>query len=300
MAGISSRAAGTLVNKEKTFQEQRFDDDLGLNWVQFKWRNHDPQIGRFVEIDPLSEKYVYNSTYAFSENKVIAHVELEGLESMWAFFKTLTNSAGLRENTNSREFLTQTASTLKEPETYTNAIGVLGPVAGAALVGIFTGGVGTTSTLAETTTARITTSEASVATLEVRAKEIQGVLSPRTQNATTTAVASATSAEGRATTLVASSENSLRKEQLAALKPGEVAVSGKGHAEVTILNHAATNGMQVSAVAASRPICVGCATAINNAGAVPASPLKIIPQATAASTYVKPPVVIEPIKPKTN
>jgi RHS repeat-associated protein len=82
MAGISSKAAGSLDNKERTFQEQRFDDDLGLNWVQFKWRNHDSQIGRFVEIDPLSEKYEYNSTYAFSENKVTSHVELEGLESV--------------------------------------------------------------------------------------------------------------------------------------------------------------------------------------------------------------------------
>ncbi len=81
MAGISSKAAGELQNKEKTFQGQRFDDDLGLNWVQFKWRNHDPQIGRFIEIDPLSDKYVYNSTYAFSEDKVTSHVELEGLEA---------------------------------------------------------------------------------------------------------------------------------------------------------------------------------------------------------------------------
>ncbi|MEO6327694.1 MAG: DUF6443 domain-containing protein [Ginsengibacter sp.] len=82
MAGISSKAAGAIQNKEKTFQGQRFDDDLGLNWIQFKWRNHDPQIGRFIEIDPLSDKYVYNSPYAFSENKVTGHIELEGLESI--------------------------------------------------------------------------------------------------------------------------------------------------------------------------------------------------------------------------
>jgi RHS repeat-associated protein len=81
MAGISSKSAGTLQNKEKTFQGQRFDDELGLNWIQFKWRNHDPQIGRFIEIDPLSEDYAYNSTYAFSENRVTSSVEIEGLEA---------------------------------------------------------------------------------------------------------------------------------------------------------------------------------------------------------------------------
>jgi len=91
MAGISSKALnfGGHVNKEKTFQGQRFDDDLGLNWVQFKWRNHDPQIGRFIEIDPLAEDYEYNSTYAFSENKVVVHVELEGLESFHINFNNI-------------------------------------------------------------------------------------------------------------------------------------------------------------------------------------------------------------------
>jgi RHS repeat-associated protein len=80
MAGISSKAAGTLVNKEQTFQEQRFDDDLGLNWILFKWRTHDPQIARFLQIDPLADGYRYNSTYAFSENRVTDGRELEGLE----------------------------------------------------------------------------------------------------------------------------------------------------------------------------------------------------------------------------
>ena len=49
---------------------------------EFKYRMDDPQTGRFWQIDPLSDKYVYNSTYAFSENKVTSHVELEGLESV--------------------------------------------------------------------------------------------------------------------------------------------------------------------------------------------------------------------------
>jgi RHS repeat-associated protein len=80
MAGISSKAAGKLENKKEKFQGQELDDELGLNWYGFKWRNHDPQIGRFIEIDPLTNDYTYNSPYAFAENKLGRGVELEGLE----------------------------------------------------------------------------------------------------------------------------------------------------------------------------------------------------------------------------
>ncbi len=41
---------------------------------------HDPAIGRFMQIDPLAEDYVYNGTYNFAENRVIDGFELEGLE----------------------------------------------------------------------------------------------------------------------------------------------------------------------------------------------------------------------------
>lgn len=48
MVVISSKEAGELQNKEKTFQGQRFDRKI-------------------YKIDPLSDQYPYNSTYAFSE-----------------------------------------------------------------------------------------------------------------------------------------------------------------------------------------------------------------------------------------
>ena len=40
---------------------------------------HDPRVGRFFAVDPLAGKYPWNSPYAFSENRVIDGVELEGL-----------------------------------------------------------------------------------------------------------------------------------------------------------------------------------------------------------------------------
>jgi hypothetical protein len=41
---------------------------------------HDPRLGRFLSVDPLSASYPWNSPYAFSENRVIDSKELEGLE----------------------------------------------------------------------------------------------------------------------------------------------------------------------------------------------------------------------------
>jgi RHS repeat-associated protein len=82
MAGISSKAAGKMENRMNKFQGQEFNEDLGVDMYEFKYRMDDPQTGRFWQVDPLADKYVYNSTYAFSENKVTNDVELEGLESV--------------------------------------------------------------------------------------------------------------------------------------------------------------------------------------------------------------------------
>ncbi|WP_415711172.1 RHS repeat domain-containing protein [Flavobacterium branchiophilum] len=62
------------------FQGQERQDELGLNWDSFKWRNYDYAIGRFMSIDPLTEDYMDWGPYVFSGNRVIDSRELEGLE----------------------------------------------------------------------------------------------------------------------------------------------------------------------------------------------------------------------------
>jgi len=69
-----------VANKYKLFQGLKLDDELGLNWYSFKYRNYDPAIARFFNVDSLADKYVYNGVYNFSENRVIDGNELEGLE----------------------------------------------------------------------------------------------------------------------------------------------------------------------------------------------------------------------------
>jgi RHS repeat-associated protein len=51
----------------------------------FEFRNYDARLGRFWSIDPLWQKFPWNSSYAFAENRVIDGIELEGLEVVVLF-----------------------------------------------------------------------------------------------------------------------------------------------------------------------------------------------------------------------
>ena len=66
------------------FQGQEKDDEIkgNGNSISFKYRIHDPRIGRFLSLDPMEKDYPWNSPYAFSENRVIDAIEMEGLESV--------------------------------------------------------------------------------------------------------------------------------------------------------------------------------------------------------------------------
>ncbi|WP_348822509.1 RHS repeat-associated core domain-containing protein [Flavobacterium aestuarii] len=76
------------------FQGQEMDNELKGegNSLNYTFRMHDPRIGRFFAIDPLFKDYPHNSPYAFSENRIMDAVELEGRE---AFFIHGTIISGL-------------------------------------------------------------------------------------------------------------------------------------------------------------------------------------------------------------
>jgi len=67
------------------FQNQEEDPELWGGAVSFKYRLEDPRLGRFFSVDPLAASYPWNSPYAFSENRVLDAIELEGLECFFLF-----------------------------------------------------------------------------------------------------------------------------------------------------------------------------------------------------------------------
>ena len=66
------------------FNGQERDDEIKGegNSIEYEYRIHDPRIGKFLSVDPLSSQYPWNSPYAFAENRPIDGLDLEGLE--WA------------------------------------------------------------------------------------------------------------------------------------------------------------------------------------------------------------------------
>ncbi len=75
------------------FQGQEKDDELKGegNSLNYTFRMHDPRVGRFFATDPSFKSFPWNSSYAFSENRVIDGIELEGREWSTTEDKTEVN-----------------------------------------------------------------------------------------------------------------------------------------------------------------------------------------------------------------
>jgi len=67
-------------NYKYKYNGQELQDELGLNWYNYRYRNYDPTIGRFFGVDPISEDYYNISTYQFAHNNPVWKIEIEGLE----------------------------------------------------------------------------------------------------------------------------------------------------------------------------------------------------------------------------
>jgi RHS repeat-associated protein len=60
------------------FNNKEFQDELGLGWYDYGWRQFDPAIGRFSKIDRFAEKYNSNTPYHYTKNNPIYFVDFKG------------------------------------------------------------------------------------------------------------------------------------------------------------------------------------------------------------------------------
>lgn len=84
IAAISSQKAsenneGSLKN-EYLYNNKELFDDGDINWYDYGFRNYDPQIGRFVQLDPLTFEYPFLAPYQYASADPIDNIDIDGLE----------------------------------------------------------------------------------------------------------------------------------------------------------------------------------------------------------------------------
>lgn len=88
IAGISSRKMydineGNIQNKY-LYNDKELWDEADLNWYDYGFRNYDPQIGRFPQLDPLTFEYPFLTNYQYASCEPIGNIDVDGLEGQSA------------------------------------------------------------------------------------------------------------------------------------------------------------------------------------------------------------------------
>jgi RHS repeat-associated protein len=63
------------------YNDKELMDDGGLDWYDYGQRNYDPQIGRFQQVDPLTDIFPAWSPFQYAGNEPVGNVDLDGMES---------------------------------------------------------------------------------------------------------------------------------------------------------------------------------------------------------------------------
>jgi RHS repeat-associated protein len=118
MQGISSRAANGLGSRYKFNLGTELNNDLGLDLYETLYRNYDSQIGRFNQIDPITDISENWSPYVFVQNNPLLYNDPLGLDTAinhsnprilnpaTVFTTTNKNKVTLNSNSNFLMYLT--------------------------------------------------------------------------------------------------------------------------------------------------------------------------------------------------
>jgi RHS repeat-associated protein len=73
-------ATPTGLDQKYKYNGKELVDDLGLNWYDYGARWYDPSVSRWMQVDPMAEKFVRWSPYNYCINNPVAFIDPDGME----------------------------------------------------------------------------------------------------------------------------------------------------------------------------------------------------------------------------
>ncbi len=100
-------------------QGEVFQDELGLDWLDYGARMYDAQLGRWHVVDPLAEKYYSLTAYNYVASNPIRNIDPNGKEIVDANGKKITYSKDAGWSSNATESVKIVHQSLMQTKTGT-------------------------------------------------------------------------------------------------------------------------------------------------------------------------------------
>ena len=99
--GLKHKGYNEVVNSNRSEAAEKYkyngkelNEDLGMNVYEYGWRQYDPAIGRFQNIDRFTEKYMPLSPYSYAANNPLKYIDVKGDSIMLIIGKPYMDKKG--------------------------------------------------------------------------------------------------------------------------------------------------------------------------------------------------------------